>query len=156
MANMVLTEESEYSEIFPEMFTPHVHFLNIARRSICVMIPNASGETLRALALAALLHHATLCSDDSAVLDFYDSHKKLLNSLTHYTRHSAPGEGITWTGSREVGMSLYWKGSKALGLLANLTNLEQTGDWTVRIHGKVITGTVTVPPLELATVEFKI
>jgi len=30
MADMVLTEENPYSEIFPEMFSPHVHFLNVA------------------------------------------------------------------------------------------------------------------------------
>ena len=114
MANMVLTEESVYSEIFPEMFTPHVHFLNIAPRSICIMIPNADSKQLRALTLAALLHHATLCTEYPVVLDFYKSNEKLLNSLSKYNRHSAPGEGITYTGSRKVGMSLYWKNKKAL------------------------------------------
>ena len=156
MANMVLTEESVYSEIFPEMFTPHVHFLNIAPRSICVMLPDASPDQMRALTLAALLHHATLCTCDLAVLDFYKKHEKLLQSLCKYNRHSAPGEGITCTGSRQVGMSLYWKNKKALALLANLSNQEQTGDWSVKINGKTICGTATIPPLELQPIEIEL
>ena len=150
---MVLTEESVYSEIFPEMFTPHVHFLNIAPRSICIMIPNADSKQLRALTLAALLHHATLCTEYPVVLDFYKSNEKLLNSLSKYNRHSAPGEGITYTGSRKVGMSLYWKNKKALALLANLSDQEQTGDWSINLNGKTICGTATVPPLDLLPIE---
>ncbi len=158
LGDMILVEESEYFEIFPEMFTPQVHFLNVAPRSICVMLP-AEGRTpgkMRALALAALLHHATLCvnglESSRAELDFYREHRADFDAFTRFNRHSAPGEGIVSTGgSREVGMSLYWRDGEALGLLANLTDTPRSAKWSVRLDGREACGEIEVPPLDFIT-----
>ncbi len=158
LGDMILVEESEYFEIFPEMFTPQVHFLNIAPRSICVMIPRAS-ETpgkMRALALAALLHHATLCigglKTAREALDLYRAHRADFEAFTHYRHHAAPGEGIASTGgSREVGMSVYWKDDAILGVLANLTPEPRHTAWTVTFNGRTYSGEADVPPLDLIT-----
>jgi len=153
MANMVLTEESEYSEVFPEMFTPHVHFMNIAPRSICVMIPG----DLRPLALAALLHHATLCTDSEAVLKLYAAHKKDFAAFTKYAHHTAPGEGIVSADAgTKAGMSLYWKGRKGLAVFANLTDKPVSCGWKIELDGKTVTGKVKLPPLELVTQEVEL
>ena len=160
MADVVLTEESAYTDIFPEMFTPHVHFLNIAPRSICMMYPEdeSSDQLVRGLALATLLHHATVCIRDSpfgrATRAFYREKKELMASLTEYERHTAPGEGITSTDEEKVGFSLYWKkDGKALGLLANLSGKKAKCNWTVRLNGKVFHGKAEVPALDCITVE---
>jgi len=153
LADLVLTEESEYSEIFPEMFTPHVHFMNINARSICVMLPHAAREQIQALTLAALLHHATICGTDKATLEIYRKYENLFRKCCNYEHHSAPGEGVTDTdGSRAVGMSLYWNNDpaqEALGVFANLTNQPQFCRWSVKLNGKSVYGTAEVPPLEL-------
>lgn len=159
MADMVLTEESEYYEIEPEMFTPHVHFLNIAPRSICVMIP-AEKDNLRKLALVTLLHHATLCIDSTPqslkVAEFYHARKKQLDQFSKYEHHTAPGEGIVSTNSKDVGMSLYWKGKKGLAVLANITDREQTGEWSIRMNGKTVCGIADVPPMDFITFEVEL
>lgn len=161
LGNNILLEESEYYEIFPEMFTPQVHFVNIAPRSICVMLP-AKEQTpakMRALALAALLNHATLCVDFNkaarGVLEFYKGKKEILKSLTQFNHHSAPGEGITSTGgSRDVGMSVYWSKDKAVGMLANLTEKPQVTNWSVDLgDGRVFSGKREVAPLDFELFE---
>lgn len=159
MADMVLTEESEYYVIEPEMFTPHVHFLNIAPRSICVMLfgDHASEENIKKLTLVTLLHHATLCIDcnesSMKVAEFYASKKKLLDQFTKYEHHTAPGEGIVSTNSKDVGMSLYWKGKKGLAVLANLTGKDLSGEWSIRMNGKTICGIADVPAMDLISFE---
>ena len=160
LGDNILVEESEYFEIFPEMFTPQVHFLNVAPRSICVMLPAnmQTRDRMVALALAALLHHATLCvgyNDPSRhVLDFYRSHRADIDALAGYSRHSAPGEGVTSTGgSREVGMSVYWTADRATGLLANLTDRPRTAKWAVDLGaGRKFDGETEVPPLNFVLV----
>lgn len=154
MADLVLTEENPYSEIFPEMFSPHVHFLNVAPRSICIML--SGDDALRKLALAALLHHATLSHSGNRVLcDFYSSNKALFDSFTEYERHTAPGEGITRTDSRKAGMSLYWKkNGDGLAILANLSDEVQTVDWAILMNGKKVTGTTELQPVSF--VSFKV
>ena len=158
LGDMILVEESEYFEIFPEMFTPQVHFLNVAPRSICVMLPGESrtSEKMRALALAALLHHATLCIDGLKtfrdVLELYRSHKADFEAFTRYSHHSAPGEGLVSTGgSREVGMSVYWKDGEILGVLANLTPEARRTAWSVKLDGRTFRGETDVPPLDFVT-----
>jgi len=151
MADMVLTEENPYSEIFPEMFSPHVHFLNVAPRSICIML---SGEgVLKKLALAALLHHATLTHSGGKILsEFYSSNKAIFDSFTEYERHTAPGEGITRTDSRKAGMSLYWKkNGEGLALLANLSDEVQTIDWAILMNSGKVTGTTELQPVNFVT-----
>ena len=158
LGDMILVEESEYYEIFPEMFTPQVHFLNVAPRSICVMLPaeERTPQKMRALALAALLHHATLCigglDASRDVLEFYRAHRADFEAFTRFSRHSAPGEGIVSTGgSRDVGMSLYWRDGEALGLLANLTDKPQRAKWSVTLDGREASGETEVPPLDFVT-----
>ena len=155
MGDMILTEETEYFDIFPEMFTPHVHFLNIAPRSICVMLPGATPVQIRKLALVTLLHHATLCVDvvsPQSTFDLYNEHAKDLAEFTKYEHHTAPGEGIVRTDSDKVGMSLYWKGKKGLIVLANLTEEVQEGEWSIRMNGKTLCGTAEVPALDFITI----
>lgn len=161
--DMILTEESEFFEIFPEMFTPHVHFLNIAPRSICVMLPPCKNyaEKIKALTLVGLLHHATLCIEEQKITgpaqQLYNAHAKDLAEFTKYEHHSAPGEGIVSTnGSRDVGMSLYWKGKKGLAVLANLTGKKQTADWSVTLNGKTISGSASVPARDFITIPVKL
>lgn len=150
LADIVLTEESEYCDIFPEMFTPHVHFMNIAPRSICVMIPGSH----RALALAALLHHATLCTSGEDVLAFYASHKKDFAAFTKYRHHTAPGEGIVSTDAgTKAGMSLYWKGAEGLAVLANLTDKPLSCGWKIELDGKTVSGRTELPALDFVTVK---
>ena len=160
LGDMILVEEIGYTEIFPEMFTPQVHFLNIAPRSICIMLPRASmtRENMVALALAALLHHATLCvgygEPSRHALDFYRAHRADLDALADYERHAAPGEGVASTGgSRDVGMSVYWTASRATGLLANLTTEPRTARWTVDLgDGRKFAGETEVPALDFVLV----
>ena len=160
LGDLILVEESEYWELFPEMFTPQVHFLNTAPRSICMMLgKEATPAKLRRLSAAALLHHATICSTSPDVLGFYAEHRALLDRLPSYVRHAAPGEGVAETGSRAVGMSLYWRpaaagGWEGLALLANLGDRDETASWTVRLGGASLHGETPVPagalvPLEL-------
>ena len=51
-------------------------------------------------------------------------------------------------------MSLYWKGRKGLAVLANLTDREQTGEWTIRMNGKTICGIAEdIPAMDFITFE---
>ncbi|MEG2076261.1 MAG: DUF6259 domain-containing protein, partial [Victivallaceae bacterium] len=150
MGDMILTEESEYREIFPEMFTPHVHFMNIAPRSICVMLfgDDLTDKNIRRLAMAALLHHATLCTMDNGAAEFYAENRQIFDSFTTYERHYAPGEGVTETFSREVGMSLYVKGNHGLALLANFSDSTQNVEWRIKLNGRITTGTSEIAPCD--------
>lgn len=163
LGDAILVEESEYYEIFPEMFTPQVHFVNIAPRSICIMLPpsEATPQKLRALALAALLHHATLSlgygESSAGVLAFYKEHEKELKSLESFRRHSAPGEGVGSTGgSRDVGISVYWTDDRAVALLANLTEKPQIAKWSVDLgDGRRYSGCREIAPLDFTIIELK-
>lgn len=157
LGDIILVEESEYFDVFPEMFTPQVHFLNTAPRSICLMLPanNRPPAKLRALALTALLHHATISLHNeksvNPILELYKEKRPLLESLTEFSRHTAPGEGLATTGKpNEVGISVYWNKDKALVLLANLTETPQTTPWQVNLgRGRTFSGLSDVPPLDL-------
>ena len=158
IGDMILTEESEYREIFPEMFTPHVHFMNIAPRSICVMLfgDDLTDKNIRRLAMAALLHHATLCTTDNGAAEFYAENRSVFDSFTAYEQHYAPGEGVTETFSREVGMSLYVKGEQGLAVLANFSDSIQKIDWRIRLNGKQITGSSEIPPCDFLLCKVKL
>ena len=158
IGDMILTEESEYWEIFPEMFTPHVHFMNIAPRSICVMLfgDDLTEKNLKRLAMTALLHHATLCMTDKGVAGFYAENAKLFDTFTRYTRHYAPGEGVVETRSRELGMSLYVKDSEALGVLVNLSDEPRTANWEIHLDGIEMSGVREVPPCDFVTFEIEL
>ena len=164
LGDNVLVEESEYYEIFPEMFTPQVHFLNIAPRSVCVMLPGTerTRDKMVALTLAALLHHATLCvgydKPSRHALDFYRARRADLDALADFERHAAPGEGVTSTGgSRDVGMSAYWTPDRATGLLANLTAEPHTARWSVDLgDGRKFKGETEVPPLDFVLVPLQV
>lgn len=153
LGDLILTEESEYAVIRPEMFTPHVHFLNIAPRSICPMLIGklATDENYAALALCALLHHATICSDHPAVLGVYRKYLAKFDAVSAYTRHAAPGEGHTFTDDPAVGMALYWDPSGALAVFANLSTEKRQVKWRADADGgQSASGRLTLPPLSLA------
>lgn len=158
LASLVLTEESGYGEISPLMFTPHVHFMNIAPRQICDMLgAGCSDEDRRRLALCAILHHAGISSVHPVYLDFY--RQPWLAQVTAYSRHTAPGEGITATGDDGVGMSLYWKENRAFAVFANCRTRAVTTSWQLNLEAMEVApaaagtsaGTVTLEPLQLKT-----
>lgn len=161
LGDMILVEESEYFEIFPEMFTPQVHFLNVAPHSVCIMLPpkESTGGKLRALAIAALLHHATLClgydKTSASILPFYREKEDTLKRLSRYRRHAAPGEGVTSTSApRETGVSIYWTDDEALAIVANLSDCERTVEWTADLGGgRRYSGKTTVGAVDFIAVE---
>lgn len=153
MGDLILTEESEYTEIFPEMFTPHVHFLNIAPRMICVMIPIDDEVKRKGLLLAALLHHATLCSDSEEVLEFYQANAEFFNRTCDYIRHWAPGENRTWSVNPKIGISVYWKSDKIMIVAANLSNTLEKTKWRVNVPAFDETGEIEIEPLAFKIIE---
>ncbi len=152
MATMVITEESVFPELSPEMFSPHVHFLNIAPRQICDMLPGQATATDRLkLALAAFLHHATISSSDPVYLDFYTANRALMDSFCTFERHAAPGEGAGLTSQPEVGMSIYWDAEKILLVFANLAETAQSFSWRL-FCPEIREGHSQIGPLAIETV----
>lgn len=150
-ATMIITEEKSFPAISPEMFSPHVHFLNIAPRQICDMLPkNASDETRLRLAMAALLHHASVSSIDPVYVKFYAA-QKWLDGVTAYTRHSAPGEGVIESDHPEVGFSVYWNDSEFLIVAANFGTESRRASCVIRLDGKEYRRCMTVKPLSVKT-----
>lgn len=161
LASLVLTEESGYGEISPLMFTPHVHFMNIAPRQICDMLGSGANDNdRRRLALCAILHHASISSVHPVYLDFY--RQPWLQHVSGFSRHSAPGEGITATGHDAIGMSVYWTHNRALALFCNCSNQTITTEWHLDLNrmgvipsanSSAAVGTVTLDPLQLTTLQ---
>ncbi len=156
LASLVLTEESGYGKISPMMLTPHVHFLNIVPRQICDMLgSNATKTERRKLALCALLHHATVSSVHQDYLEFYKTLPPI--DFTRYTRHTAPGENITYVDNCMVGLSAYWKKDEALLLFANIADRELKIEWCLNTSklGQAwqkrgtLKGKIVLKPLEL-------
>lgn len=129
LASLVLTEESPSGRMSPEMFSPHVHFMNIAPRQVIEMYGRKScdDKDRRRFALLALLHHATVASVQQVYLDFYG--KELTHDFTQYFRHTAPGEGICSTHTAGAGTSAYWNDKKALVLMVNMEEEALEADW---------------------------
>ncbi|MBN1672467.1 MAG: hypothetical protein JXR37_15610 [Kiritimatiellae bacterium] len=156
LASLVLTEELGYGLIGPEMFTPHVHFMNIAPRQICDMLRGKVSEAdRRRLALCALLHHAGISSTAPVYTDFYRNEARF--DVSAYRRHAAPGEGKCAANREAVGVSAYWNERETLVLVANLAEEPVEAEW--HVDGEALgpdcgsqggpAGRVTLGPLEL-------
>ena len=110
LGTLLLTEECPYAGISPEMFTPHVHFLNIAPRQICDMLgEKASDPDRKKLAMCAMLHHAAVSSVHPVYLEFFGRMHR--TDFSQFTRHTAPGEGVVFADLPETGISAYWHGN---------------------------------------------
>lgn len=156
-ATMIITEELKFPELGPEMFSPHVHFLNIAPRQICDMIPKSTDIQKRKLAMAALLHHATVSSNLEVFMDFYAS-LDWLDEVEQYTAHTAPGEGMVSCSDSDVGISAYWNDSEAMIVCANFNEEEnKKSDFTVVLPEKPeLEETVELAPLEVKVIKCKL
>ena len=151
-ATMIITEEQGFPDPGPEMFTPHVHFLNVAPRQICSMIRNATSVQLRQEAMAALLHHATVSSLAQPIVDFYAS-LDFLDEVSGYTRHTAPGEGLAFSSDPEVGVSVYWNDAKALIVAANFSETPKKAELRIALPDKPeLEEEVSLGPLEVRTI----
>lgn len=156
IATMIITEELSFPEISPEMFSPHVHFLNIAPRQICDTLPgDAPDRTRLKLAMCALLHHASVSSRHPVYLDFY-ARQPWLNSVTRYEKHAAPGETIISSEDPEVGFSLYWNDSELLITGANLSDTGKGAECTIRLPGlPEFSREMSLDPLSVSTQKIK-
>ena len=151
-ATMIITEEQGFPDPGPEMFTPHVHFLNVAPRQICSMIRNATPVQLRQEAMAALLHHATVSSLAQPIVDFYAS-LDFLDEVGEYTRHTAPGEGLAFSSDPEVGVSVYWNDAKALIVAANFSETPKKAELRIALPDKPeLEEEIALKPLEVKTI----
>ncbi len=160
LATLVLTEEASFVNLNPEMFSPHVHFMNIAPRQICDMLPeNSTATDRRKLALATLLHHATISSTHPDYLKFSEETAFLNSEAMNYFHHTAPGEGLVKTNVKQVGAALYWNDKEALLLAANMLEQTVTVEWEIseKVTGCCAKkGTLTLDPLELHTEKISI
>ena len=154
LATLILTEETGGSVIYPEMFSPHAHFMNIVPRQVCLMIPETAPENdLRRYAMCALLHHATVSSWHKVFLDFYREQAPLMRECVKYRRHTAPGEGMCGTSSDQVGMSVYWNEKEAMMVFANLSDRKKTVSWHFSPDGgHALRDRVSVEPLSITVV----
>ena len=134
-ATMVITEETVFPQLGPEMFSPHVHFLNVAPRQICNMLKNSTPAEKRKLAMAALLHHATVSSNQEEFLQFYAS-LEWLDEVGKFTRHTAPGEGLAGSSDAETGVSVYWNDEEALIVCANFSEESRKSSIWLDLPGK--------------------
>lgn len=139
----------------PGMFSPHVHFMNIAPRQICDMLPeNSTASDRRKLALAALLNHATVSSTHPDYLKFSEETAFLNSEVIKYFHHTAPGEGLVKTNLKQVGAALYWNDKEALLLVANMLEQAVTVEWEIseEVTGSCSKkGTLNLDPFELHT-----
>ena len=155
-ATMVITEEQGFPEPGPQMFTPHVHFLNVAPRQICSMIRNATPVQDRQVAMAALLHHATVSSSAPQFLEFYAG-LDWIDEVTKYTAHTAPGERLAVSSNEEVGVSVYWNDDEALIVCANFSEERASSEITVDLPEKPgIEETVELAGLEVKVIRCKL
>jgi hypothetical protein len=151
LATILLTEEVEFPAINPQMFTPHVHFLNTASRQICEMLPPTATATQRKqLALCTLLHHATVVSVEPPYKEVYGANLYWMDTVEKYTRHHAPGEGWTETSDERVGYAYYEnEQGERLDVFANMAEEPLTVQWKATRDGR--SGEITVPALSIVT-----
>ena len=155
-ATMVITEEHGFPALGPEMFTPHVHFLNIAPRQICNMMRGADAVQKRQLAMAALLHHASISTIDQEFLDFYAS-LEWLDDVERYTAYTAPGEGLASSSDSRVGVSVYWNDEEAMIVCANFREEVSKAEITVALPEKPeLEETVELAPLKVKVIKCKL
>ena len=148
-ATMVITEESSFPQLGPEMFSPHVHFLNVAPRQICDMMKDSNAVEKRKLAMAALLHHATVSSNCEEFLKFYAS-LDWLDEVEKFTSHTAPGEGMAGSSDEETGVSVYWNDEEALIVCANFAEEARKSSIWIDLPGKPgMEEEVVLGPLEV-------
>ena len=156
MATLLLTEESVQPVISQTMFTPHVHFMNTASRSVCNMLENRSPENNRKIAMAALLNHATVAIKDDATIGLYKENRAWMEAVTQYDRFHAPGEGYTTSDNPNVGVSFYEsRDGSSMAILANLTNETVTVKYDCNGKFAKQSGTVTMKPLEMKAITKK-
>ena len=156
LATMVITEEVGFPEAAPDMFTPEVHFLNVAPRQICDMLPaEATSEQRLQIAMCALLNHATVSSTNPIYVDFYKK-QKWMDKVTKYQKHTAPGEGIVTSSDSEVGFSLYYSADGKMMLVgANLSSEEKECTCHVQLPGKApFDKSMKLKPLSMASLCF--
>ena len=160
MASLVLTEECGFSSFSGEMFTPHVHFMNIVPRQICDMLgANASSEDKRRLALCAVLHHASISSADPVYLEFYSA--PWMKDVSRFRRHTAPGEGI-FEISDGAGIAAYWNEKEILVVVANISGKPMKAEWSGRPERmrlslkKPLYGIFDLKPFELKTISIPV
>lgn len=156
MASLVLTEETGGASIDPEMFSPHVHFLNIVPRQVCDMLPeDASDADRKRFIMCAILNHATISASHPVFLSFWAKHAHLFKECGKYVRHTAPGEGLCTVSNPKVGISVYWNQTEKMVLLANLSEREEKTEFSfVTEASEAINGTAVIPALELKVLKF--
>ncbi len=152
LATVVLTDERSESAVSPQMFTPHVSFMNLAPRMSCSLLTaKATPEMRKAMAMCALLNHAVIWNYAAADPAFY--HQDWLDTVSRYTRHAAPGTGKCTASSPEVGCALYWNDEKVLVVLANFSSKSVTTEWRFSLPDRSGHGKITLQPLKITTVE---
>ncbi len=153
MATLLLTEESVQPVINATMFTPHVNFMNTAPRSVCNMLENRTPENNRKVAMAALLHHASVAIKDDATIGLYKENREWMEAVTQYERHHAPGEGYTSADNPNVGVSFYEsRDGSSMAVLANLSTEIVTVKYACDGKYAKQGGTVTLKPLEMKAI----
>jgi hypothetical protein len=151
MASLIQTDESGGSMIFPEMFSPHAHLMNVVPRQVCCMLPKGAPEAdhIR-YALCALLNHATISRCTATYLAFYTRYKDVMAETEAYSHHTAPGEGLCTTTQEKAGASCYWNDSgEFMMFLVNLAEEPQTVSAQFRNETMCFSRSAEVPPLSL-------
>ena len=152
IATQLLTDEVAFPEIGPQMFTPHVHFLNTAPRQICDMLPAGHSEQeVQQLAMCALLHHATVATTSVAAQKLYADNRSWIGEVTKYRKHHAPGEGWGGINSESAGMAYYENDEEVLMVFANISGEARNVNWEIAPLGW--NGTITLPPMQMVTLK---
>ena len=153
MSSLLLTEESVQPVISQTMFTPHVHFMNTAPRSVCNMLENRSPENNRKIAMAALLNHATVAIKDDATIGLYKENRAWMEAVTQYDRFHAPGEGYTTADNPNVGVSFYEsRDGSSMAVVGNLSMETVTVKYDCNGKFAKQGGTLTLKPLEMQAI----
>jgi hypothetical protein len=153
VSTLLLTEESVQPVINATMFTQHVNFMNTAPRSVCNMLENRTPENNRKVAMAALLHHASVAIKDDATIGLYKENREWMEAVTQYERHHAPGEGYTSADNPNVGVSFYEsRDGSSMAVLANLSTEIVTVKYACDGKYAKQGGTVTLKPLEMKAI----
>ncbi len=158
IASLVLTEEIGGSMVSPFMFSPHAHFMNVASRQVCCMLPGNAAETdHRRYALCALLHHATVSMGTRPYTDFYAQYRPVLDEVVHFEHHTAPGEGMAAVGNDKCGIAAYWNGNgEVMTFLVNLSEETEDCSWQLSLPTGNASGVEKIAPLSLKTIKFSL
>ena len=152
IATVILTDERGEASITPQMFTPHVSFMNLAQRMSCnLMTVHATQQMREQMAMCALLNHAVIWNYAAVNPQFY--HQEWLQSVGQYTHHAAPGTGRCMASSPDVGCSLYWNDTKTLLVLANFSDQIVTTQWKFMLDNHADHGEITLQPMKITTIE---